>query len=75
MFVTSARWREAENLTCSQLSPFKITYIRTQSKKNRRVPVSKELYHEINELKRNKLFDDLYFSFMGLIAKQTFTFP
>lgn len=73
--VTGARWREAENLTRSQLSPFKITYVRTKGKKNRSVPISEELYNEIDELKRDRLFDDLYFSFMGLIEQTNITLP
>lgn len=73
--VTGARWREAENLTRSQFSPYKITYTRTKGKKNRSVPISQSLYNEVDALKRDKLFDDLYFSFMALIEQTSITLP
>lgn len=73
--ATGARWREAENLTRSHFSPYKITYTRTKGKKNRSVPISKTLYKEVDDLKRDKLFDDLYFSFMALIEQTSITLP
>ncbi|NOO48165.1 tyrosine-type recombinase/integrase, partial [Klebsiella pneumoniae] len=42
--ATGARWGEAESLTGKQISPGKITYIKTKGKKNRAVPISDELY-------------------------------
>ena len=73
--ATGARWREAENLTRSHFSPYKVTYTRTKGKKNRSVPISKTLYKEVDDLKRDKLFDDLYFSFMALIEQTSITLP
>ncbi|MTC69999.1 site-specific integrase [Providencia sp. wls1914] len=52
---TGARWSEAENLESSQVTPYRITYKNTKSKKVRTVPISKELYNEIPK-KRGKLF-------------------
>ncbi len=48
---TGARWREAVNLTRSQVTKYRITFTRTKGKKNRSIPISKELYEEITALK------------------------
>ncbi|MCV5479653.1 tyrosine-type recombinase/integrase, partial [Escherichia coli] len=47
---TGARWREAVNLTRSQVTKYRITFTRTKGKKNRSIPISKELYEEITAL-------------------------
>ncbi len=41
---TGARWREAVNLTGSQVTMYRITFVRTKGKKNRSIPISKERY-------------------------------
>lgn len=43
---TEARWREALNLTRSHVTKYRITFVRTKGKKNRSIPISKELYEE-----------------------------
>lgn len=53
--ATGARWSEAENLEGAQVTPYRITYRNTKSKKVRTVPISKELYDEIPK-KRGRLF-------------------
>lgn len=45
--ATSARWSEAENQRKSQLTKYKITYTNTKGRKNRTVPISKELYESL----------------------------
>lgn len=40
---TDARWREAVNLTRSQLTKYRITFVRTEGKKNRSIPFNTEL--------------------------------
>ena len=51
--ATGARWSEAEGLTLEKLQDGKLTFTKTKSGKNRSVPVSPELYLEINQhLKR-----------------------
>lgn len=45
--ATGARWSEAENLEGGQVTPYRITFSKTKSKKVRTVPISKELYEEI----------------------------
>ncbi|XPF94275.1 tyrosine-type recombinase/integrase [Colwellia sp. RE-S-Sl-9] len=44
---TGARWGEAESLTGRQIANNQITYINTKGKKNRTIPISKELNNEI----------------------------
>ncbi|HHE9086501.1 TPA: tyrosine-type recombinase/integrase, partial [Haemophilus influenzae] len=60
--ATGARWSEAETLTQSQVMPYKITFTNTKSKKNRTVPISKELFDMLPK-KRGRLFNDAYESF------------
>ncbi|KIQ80466.1 integrase, partial [Aeromonas sp. L_1B5_3] len=45
--ATGARWSEVEELTQSQVSPNRITFTRTKSKKSRSVPISPELYAQL----------------------------
>ncbi|SWY72774.1 integrase family protein [Klebsiella pneumoniae] len=51
------------NLTRSQVTKYRITFVRTKGKKNRSIPISKELYEEIIALDGFKFFTDCYFSF------------
>lgn len=44
---TGARWSEIANLKASQIKPYKITYIKTKGRKNRTVPITKDLYNQI----------------------------
>ena len=50
--TTGARWSEAESLRKSQLAKYKITYINTKGRKNRTVPISKELYETLPDDKK-----------------------
>lgn len=52
---TGCRWNEAEALKASQISPLKITFINTKGKRNRTVPISKELHDELKD-KRRQVF-------------------
>ncbi|HCJ4765913.1 TPA: tyrosine-type recombinase/integrase, partial [Salmonella enterica] len=52
--ATGARWSEAENLEGSQVTPYRITYKNTKSRKVRSIPISKELYNEMPK-KRGQL--------------------
>ncbi len=53
---TGARIMEAVNLQGSQLSQYKITFTHTKGKRNRTVPISKELYHELYKPTSERLF-------------------
>lgn len=53
--ATGARWGEVESLKASQLIPYKVTFVRTKGGKNRTVPISKELYEQI-DIKQGNLF-------------------
>ncbi|HHQ6536302.1 TPA: phage integrase [Serratia fonticola] len=72
---TGARWREAENLTRSQVTPHKITFVRTKGKKNRSVPISKELYKKLIKIGDGRLFDECYFKFMSVIEGTSIVLP
>ncbi|MER3364108.1 MULTISPECIES: site-specific integrase [unclassified Providencia] len=73
-FSTGARWSEAENLESSQVTPYRITYKNTKSKKVRTVPISKELYHEIPK-KRGKLFTPCRKTFERTVNKVGIELP
>ncbi|SXF92804.1 integrase family protein [Klebsiella variicola] len=72
---TGARWREAVNLTRSQVTKYRITYVRTKGKKNRSIPISKELYEEIIALDGFKFFTDCYFQFLSVMDKTSIVLP
>ncbi|EKN5940830.1 site-specific integrase [Yersinia enterocolitica] len=72
---TGARWNEAEKLTRSQVSPYKITFVRTKGKKNRSVPISKELHDELVALEGDRLFSECYFRFMAAINTTDIKLP
>ncbi|TCJ98801.1 site-specific recombinase XerD [Volucribacter psittacicida] len=72
--ATGARWSEAEQLRQSQIMPYKITYTNTKSKKNRTIPISKELY-DLLPKKRGRLFNDAYESFENAIKRANIDLP
>lgn len=45
--VTGARWSEAESMKKSQLAKYKIIHTNTKGRKNRTVPISKEIYESL----------------------------
>lgn len=71
---TGARWSEAENLEGSQVTPYRITFSKTKSKKVRTVPISKELYDEIPK-KRGKLFTPCRKNFERIVNKSGIELP
>lgn len=69
--ATGARWREAEALTTSQVTPYRITYTNTKGNKNRTVPISPVLYDELMGcVKGGGLFTPCYLDF-GRALKTT----
>lgn len=65
--ATGARWREAERLTRSQLSPYKLTFTKTKGKRNRTVPIPLWLYDELAPL-QGKMFRPCYQEFKKMLA-------
>ncbi|GKW43262.1 recombinase [Pectobacterium carotovorum subsp. carotovorum] len=65
--ATGARWSEAERLTRSQLSPYKLTFFKTKGKKNRTVPIPRWLYDELVPL-QGKMFQPCYQDFVKMLA-------
>ena len=74
--ATGARWGEAESLTGKQISPGKITYIKTKGKKNRSVPISDELYEILPKVRTSKpVFTGCYSAFRGAIKRAGIELP
>ncbi|WP_237387283.1 phage integrase [Xenorhabdus sp. Sc-CR9] len=71
---TGARWSEVEDLTDSQITPYKITYTKTKGKRNRTVPITKELYDEIPK-KKGKLFTPCYAAFRYAVKRAGIELP
>lgn len=63
---TGARWNEAATIRASQLSPNKITFVKTKGKKNRTVPISQQLYDELIA-REGKIFDECYRQFYRVL--------
>ncbi|WP_042858802.1 site-specific integrase [Dickeya sp. NCPPB 3274] len=72
--ATGARWSEAEGLSGQQVTPYRITYTRTKGKKNRTVPISRELYDEIPR-KSGKLFSPCRKTFERAINRTGIQLP
>lgn len=66
---TGARWREAVDLTRFQVTKYRITFVRTKGKKNRSIPISKELYEKIIALDVLKFITYCYFQFLSVMDK------
>lgn len=57
---TGARISEALNLTRSHVQPYKITYTNTKGKKNRTIPISIELFNDLQSINDHHLFSCRY---------------
>ncbi|MCG3743188.1 site-specific integrase [Vibrio cincinnatiensis] len=55
--ATGARFSEAANLTGAQLTKYKVTFTQTKGKKNRSVPISKDIYELIYKEGSGALFN------------------
>ena len=71
---TGCRWGEAESLTGSQLTPYRVTFIHTKGNKHRAVPISKELYDELPK-KSGRLFSNCIKSFKMAINRTAVRLP
>ncbi|QZX97395.1 tyrosine-type recombinase/integrase [Pantoea alfalfae] len=65
--ATGARWSEAERLTRSQLSKYKITFTKTKGGKNRTVPIPIWLFKEMEKLE-GRMFKPCYQEFKKALA-------
>ncbi|MBT0307148.1 site-specific integrase [Morganella morganii] len=72
--ATGARWSEAEGLTGSQITPNRITYVKTKGKRNRTIPISESLYSLIPR-KRGKLFIPCRKSFERAVERAGIELP
>lgn len=73
--ATGARWSEAESLRKSQLAKYKITYTNTKGRKNRAVPISKELYESLPDDKKGRMFGDCYGAFRSALDRTGIELP
>lgn len=71
---TGARWSEAEKLEGQQISKHRITFIKTKGKKNRTVPISKELYDQIPK-KRRAIFSPCRKAFQRAVKRAGIILP
>jgi len=60
--------KKAEQLTGSQLSPYRVTFIHTKGNKRRAVPISEELYNELPQ-NSGRLFSNYIKSFKMAIDR------
>ncbi|MCP2230173.1 site-specific integrase [Erwinia aphidicola] len=72
--ATGARWSEAEKLNRSQVTQYRVTFTKTKGKKNRTVPISKELYGEIPN-KHGRLFQPCRKAFERAIKRAGIDLP
>ncbi len=71
---TGCRWGEAETLTGSQLTPYRITFIHTKGNKRRAVPISEALYNEL-PTNSGRLFSNCIKSFRMAIDRTGVRLP
>ncbi|MBE8232991.1 MAG: tyrosine-type recombinase/integrase [Endozoicomonadaceae bacterium] len=71
---TGARWSEAEGLRGSQIANNRITFTKTKGKKNRTVPISKELANELPRA-RGQLFRPCRKSFQEAVKRAKIILP
>lgn len=72
--ATGCRWSEAEGLRGSQIAHNRITFVKTKGKKNRTVPIAKELADKIPRA-RGPLFRPCRKSFERAIKRTKLVFP
>lgn len=72
--ATGARWSEVEKLRDSQLQKYRITYIKTKTRKNRTVPVSEQLYNDIPK-KTGRLFSNSRMAFISALKRTGIVLP
>ena len=72
--ATGCRWSEAEGLSGSQIAHNRITFVKTKGKKNRTVPIAKDLVDKIPRA-RGKLFRPCRKAFERAIKRTKLQFP
>lgn len=74
--ATGARWGEAEGLTLSRLHDGRLTFTKTKSGKNRSIPVSSELFNEIqNHLRLHGCFSHSLSAFRRALRAANIELP
>ena len=73
--ATDTRWSEAESVRKNQLAKYKITYTNTKGRKNRTVPISKELFDTLPDDRKGRLFSDCYGAFRSALERTGIELP
>jgi len=71
---TGARWGEAESMRRSQITPGKITFIKTKGKRNRTIPIAPELIAQLPK-KNGALFSQCYYAFRSALERAGIELP
>lgn len=71
---TGARWGEAETLKRSQITPGKITFVKTKGKRNRTIPVDVALLEELPK-KTGAIFTPCYYAFRNALERAEIELP
>lgn len=69
------RWREALNLNRSRVTKHRISFVMTKCKKDRSIPISKELYEETIALNDFRVSTACNFQFMSMMDKNSIVLP
>lgn len=72
---TGARWSEAEELSQSQVTKYKVTYTKTKGRKNRTIPISEALHDSLQEVKKGRLFKNCYGAFRSALERSDIELP
>lgn len=72
---TGERWRKAVNLIRSQVTKYRITFVRTTGKNNRSISISKGLNEKTIALEGFKFVTDSCFLFLALMDKTSILPP
>lgn len=72
---TGSRWGEAQNLTFSDLSPYRVHYHHTKSKKSRSVPIPELIYQQLHDRLKDGPMNDAYSTFSRHLEKLAFNLP
>ena len=72
---TGARWGEAEKLRGTDIINGTVTFHDTKNGKDRSIPITPELYAEINTGNSGRLFKDCYGAFYWMLREQKFDLP
>jgi len=72
--ATGARWSEVQELSRSNVTPYRLTFVRTKGKRNRTVPITPELF-ELIPTHQGRLFCPCYDAFEHALGRAGIQLP